>query len=87
MRQGEVNFLSLSRNMALSFTPRGGTTKLVTAPFHRSGAMESIGALRWVNTKDHGRDKNGTHRRLEYAKGPVVQKVMSASAMELLRSH
>lgn len=54
MHQGGVN----SRNMTLTFTPHGGATKWVAAPFNRSGAIEftSIGALRWVNTKDHGRD-------------------------------
>src|SRR5260221_10171482 len=47
-----------------------------------------IGALRWVNTKGHGRDKNGTHRRREYAKSwrdPAAQEGMSASAMRRKR--
>jgi len=66
IHQGEVN----SRNMTLSFTPCVGATKWVTTPFHRSGAMEftSVGALRWVNTKDNDRGKNGTHREWEHGK-------------------
>lgn len=64
--QGQVN----SRNVTLSFTPRVGATKWVTTPFHRSVVLEftSVGALRWVNTKDNDRGKNGTHREWDHGR-------------------